>query len=209
MQRRRAASPGSTSPPPGPLVTVISPPCRSDDGARERQAEPGAAALARRVGAVEAVEDALAVLGRDARAVVAHLEDRPRRRPCACRPRRERPAPRVLDGVLGQVEDDAEEQRGAAARRRAAPVLDGEPRRRRGRRAPRAPARRRRRRRPGRRRRPAARRRRRRRGRGRADPRPGSTSRSTSSRQLSSAARVAPRPAALRRAPPRARRAGW
>ena len=47
---------------------------RLGDLAHDREAEPGTGQRARRRGAVEAVEDVLAVLGRDARAVVAHAQ---------------------------------------------------------------------------------------------------------------------------------------
>src|SRR6478735_939317 len=46
-----------------------------DDGLRDGESEAGAATLARRVAAVEAVEDVVPRRGGDTGSVVAHLED--------------------------------------------------------------------------------------------------------------------------------------
>ena len=92
----------NVAPPPGVGSCHSRPPCACDDRRDDRQPEPGPAAVPRAagIGAVEAVEDAGAVLAVDARAVV---HDAAARRPPSGRgERRPRPAsrPRVWTRTL-------------------------------------------------------------------------------------------------------------
>ena len=71
----------------------------------DRQAQAAAAAVARRVGLVEALEDALEPVGRDARTAIRDRQD-DRVAPSAASADLDRRARRVLAGVVEQVAED-------------------------------------------------------------------------------------------------------
>src|SRR5687767_7199506 len=80
---------------------------RFGDPAADREAEAGAGAIAGGVRAVETVEDAGAMLVADAGAGVAHEDGRPA---AAVPAHGDTSRRRVLDGVVGEVEQELQEQ---------------------------------------------------------------------------------------------------